>query len=146
MRKEVVFAIILGLIMGGVIVVGLHRANSTTNKGTVSPTTESPASQPTDQIGTLLEITRPLNGEILFTPTATISGKTHAEARLVIVAASDEYFVKPDSDGSFQQTVDLDGGSNLIKIVAVMPDGKRQEDELTLVYTTELDPDDIYKK
>jgi hypothetical protein len=142
MRKEVILAIILGLILGAVIVAGYWRANSTKQKpapdATVSPTPSVSSSQE------LLTLTAPQEGDIFNAPVATISGTTLPTARVVIAGPNDEVFVKPSANGYFSQEITLDGGANKIQVAAIDASGQRSDKIIHLVFTTEL-PSSAYE-
>lgn len=140
MRKEVLGAIILGLILGAVIVAGYYRADQAKHSRLEPGTpTVTPEVSPNTQ---LLTITSPADGDIFNTPVATISGTTTPEARIVIVSENDQEIVKPSPNGYFNQEVELDGGTNRIQVSAINPTGDREDRILNLVYTTEINLED----
>lgn len=136
MRKEVILAIIIGLLLGSVLVYGLHRANQA-----ITPpdqqTSLSPSPTPTP--APLLTINSPFDGQIFTTNTATISGRTQPGNALIILTEEDELTPSLDQAGKFSQSIDLITGGNLIQVTAISPSGQRQDEFLNLVVTQKLD-------
>lgn len=138
MRKEIILAIILGLILGAVIVFGYYRTNSISPVPGESPQiTISPTIAPANQ--GLLLLTAPQDGDIFSEPVATISGTTLSSARIVIVSENEQLFVKPSPNGYFNQEITLDSGLNTVLISAIDINGDRADKTINLVFTTELD-------
>ncbi len=137
MRKEVVLAIFLGLILGGIIVLGYYRSHPVNR--------QAPASniQPTPGLATeinsdILVVSDPADGDIFALPVATVSGTTQNNARVFIITPNESLIVKPSNTGVFSQEIELDGGINQVQIVAIDDQGHRADRQLQLVYTTEL--------
>lgn len=145
MRKEVILAIVLGLILGTVIVAGYYRANRAVRLQDNTDTTRVTPTPTTIAGSELLAITGPEEGDIFASPIATISGNTSPDARVLIVSEKDQIFLKPSAQGFFSQEVSLIGGANHISITAVSTTGSRADKELNLVFTTELNPADYEK-
>jgi len=136
MRKEVIFAIILGLILGGVIIYGINLANNSVNRLNdqetdliTSPTT-TPTPAPT------LRIISPKNHQVLFENTITITGKTESLAYVSLIWEEDEAIIQADEQGDFSQEIDLIGGDNQITISAANDQDYQEEIAFNLVYTT----------
>lgn len=138
MRKEVILAIIIGLLLGSVLVYGLHRANQAMSpQNTDQQTTAQPTAEPTPT--SLLTIYSPQDGQIFDIKTATISGQTQPDNALVIITEQDEITPQVDENGNFTQTIELIPGGNLIHISSVTATGQRQDQYLNLVFTTQLE-------
>jgi hypothetical protein len=137
MRKEVILAIILGLLLGTVIVVGYYRTNLPKQSPITSSVEPVPSTSPNSS-AELLTLNEPQDGDIFVSPVATISGTTLPEARLVIISGDQQLFVKPSASGFFTQEISLNGGVNQITITAVIPSGQRADKSINLVFTSEL--------
>lgn len=134
MRKEVLIAVIIGLVLGGIITFGIYTANQSNNRQEQEPQTNvTPSPSP---IENLFQLSSPQDGDILSTPTATLSGSLKSDTYLVISTDQSDYFVKPNSDNSFSQSITLTQGANPIKLTAIDFDNNRQELTINLVYTT----------
>lgn len=135
MRKEVIIAIILGLVLGSVLVYGIYTANKAATS-VIRPTQETATNQEETVAQTeLLTITTPLDGDIFSTPVATISGQTDPQNALVIITENDQFTPETDQDGNFILEIKLIKGGNLIQITAITPTGQRRDEYLNLVYT-----------
>lgn len=136
MRKEVLIAIILGLILGGLLVYGIYIAGKATNNGEIATQSNTPT--PTEpETESLLTINTPQDGDIFDTPTATISGQTTTGNALIIVTETEQLLPELTSTGNFAVTIDLIKGGNLIEVSAITPEGLRQDIFLNLVYITQ---------
>lgn len=134
MRKEVLIAVIIGLVLGGIITFGIYTANQSNNRQDQEPQTNvTPSPSP---IENLFQLSSPQDGDILSTSTATLSGSLKSDTYLVISTDQSDYFVKPNSDNSFSQSITLTQGANPIKLTAIDFDNNRQELTINLVYTT----------
>ena len=140
MRKEVLFAIIFGLILGGVIIFGIRFANKAVQ--TVAPISPSPTpltnNQPINPTPeqSPLTISSPTNNSVVGQSSITITGKTFPNA--IIAATSNEYEALSQSgnDGTFNLNFTLSGGENQIKIESKTNDGKSAKTDLLIIYTT----------
>lgn len=137
MRKEVIIAIVIGIAFGLLITFGIYQANQTADsidQGKTAVNNPSPTPQtPQDRLFTLLSLE---DGDILSTPTATISGNLKANTHLVIISENDEIFVTADKNGNYSEEIELNSGANTIKLTAITTEGLKEERELILVYTT----------
>ena len=136
MRKEVIFAIILGLILGGVIIYGINLANNSVNhtddqdKNLISSPTVTPTPSPT------LKIISPQNHQVLFEDTIILTGKTEPLAHVSLIWEEDEIIIQADDQGSFSQEIELVGGDNQINISAANDQDYQEEIVFNLIYTT----------
>ena len=139
MRKEVILAIIIGLLLGSVLVYGLHRANQAMlpQDQTDQQASTQPEAEPTPT--SLLTVYSPQDRQIFENETATISGQTQPGNALIIITEQDELTPQVDDSGNFTQTIELIPGGNLIHISAVTATGQRQDQYLNLVFTTQLE-------
>lgn len=144
MRKEVVFAIILGLTLGLILAFGVYRANKATNTDVTASNNTNPTPTPTlaaSNSGTL-NLVNPQDGQIFNSPIATVTGSTKAGNMITIISENDELFVKPNADGSFEAEVKLDNGVNNLRVSTFTPTGDRQDVNLKVVYTTAVKVDE----
>lgn len=141
MKKEVLIAIALGLIVGLVITVGMYRARTAVQTAIPGSTFE-PVQVPSTQAPTVLDAT-PLealrilepNDEFLATEESLrISGTTYANIALAVLHNDKEYVTKTDSQGNFSLTIKLDNGSNIFKIRALPQNQDPLEVIRTVVY------------
>jgi hypothetical protein len=66
-----------------------------------------------------------------------ISGKTIANATIVIITDSDQFVLQPTPEGNFSTTLTLDNGQNLITFQAIAQNGETVSLRRTVTYSTE---------
>ncbi len=136
MRKEVLFAILAGLVFGLIIAFGVWRANIALRPGDDSSTQESPPPSQTD-FG--ITIAKPQELQVITISPTTLSGITKPGVLVAISAEDEDYVVTADENGEFEIDIDVTGGVNEIIITAFDENGTTVEEKLVLVYSTELE-------
>ncbi len=135
LRKEIVFAIIAGSLLGLVIAFGVWRANIALKpKETEQTPTEE--TQSPDELA--ITIASPKNHTVSLEPTITIKGLTKASALIAISGEEEDYFGQADEKGEFEVEVDLVGGVNNLGIFAFDSEGNQTNQNLLVVYSSEL--------
>jgi hypothetical protein len=139
MRKEVLFAIIIGFVLAGVILLGFKTArqalqNSAAQKQSTLPAEEAP--QPTPPPAIFLTIISPENDSISNQEKIEITGTTKPLAVISVIYEEGEEIVEADEEGNFSLEITLVGGSNEIKISAHDIEGNEASENLYLVYST----------
>lgn len=144
MRKEPVIAIIAGLFLGGIITFGIWRTNTAFER---SPEKESTsASKPRDtktykdepQTNGLI-LSQPEDLEVVVEPTVRISGLTKANSYVVISSEEEDYIIRTDEKGGFEENVKLKGGLNQIVLKAIDTEGNTTDKTIRVVYSSEFD-------
>lgn len=136
MRKEVLFAIILGVGLGVALAFGIWRANLALTPREEQTQNNPPTSTPEDF--SELIITDPEDQTVVEHDKVNVRGAATPGAMLVILASGGEYILEADKEGSFEQEVKLVPGPNEIKVTSLDTDGNTTEERLVVVYTTEL--------
>lgn len=141
MKKEMVIAIFLGLLLGGGAAFTLVRMpkDFVAETASLSPTPESSnETTPTPQSpqNLTLEILLPENQAMADESEITISGKTKSDALVAISSPSDEKVTTAGVDGAFSERIKLEEGSNEILIIARF-NGLEAEKRLVVNYTAE---------
>ena len=137
MRKEVIFAIIIGLILGLVTLYGVQLANNSAKQAAISTTPtpeETPTPTPTAISG--LTITSPNDHSVVGTATIKITGKTAPDAAVAIYSSEDDALVTADKDGNFESDLKLTGGENVIKLTSLKPDQTTETIQISVIYST----------
>ncbi len=140
MRKEVILAIVGGVVLGLLVIGGLWWTNKTTteeNPIIPSPTpliTQAPTLTPA--LSLPLEIINPENESIIEEEEITLEGKTIPGSVVVVIYPEGENIVEADEEGNFETEITLVGGANEIKITAYDEEGNQAEKNLTLIYST----------
>lgn len=137
MKKEALFAIIIGILLGLAATYGIY-----TLRAKLLPRTDSvalnasplPSASP-EQVNKLL-ITAPENEMVLSETKTTISGTAESQELIVIYVNNREYFTQADEIGAFAAEVTLDSGSNIMTVTAIAADGQQRSEELAVIVST----------
>jgi len=139
MRKEVILAIVGGVVLGLLVIGGLWWTNKATTEESlnITPTPvleQSPTLIPTPSLS--LEIISPEDESIIEEEKITLEGETAPESVVVVIYPEGENIVEADKEGNFETEITLVGGANEIKITAYDEEGNQAEKNLTLIYST----------
>lgn len=144
MRKEVLFAVISGVVFGLVIAFGIWKANSSMEK-TSNITIDSIASNegvdnPLNNSPDSLSITlaKPDDNVVVGDDVIEVSGLTKPDSWINITSEVVDYVIKSTSDGSFKQEVELESGVNQIALTVFDDDGNSATEDVIVVYSTEF--------
>ncbi len=130
-------AVIIGLIAAGVafylyqmtkIVPDNDKTISLMPKISVSPTPDG---------SNLLSVDSPTDEQVLNKKTITITGKTRKDATIIVTTEDSDQVVKPADNGNFSITQTIPGGTTLLHITAVFPNGEEQTITRTITFSTE---------
>ena len=139
MRKEVIFAIIIGLSLGVTILFGIRLANQSIitssaprNEAKIPSIPEGPT--PAQVAG--ISIISPKNHSIINTATVKIIGKTLPNSTVAILSFENDILIISDSDGNFSADLELAGGENIIKATVLKPDQSMESTQISIIYTT----------
>jgi len=143
MKKEVFLAIAIGFALGLVITFGIWTANKSLKnlpkaiQPSPTPETASASPTPNSTSSTItLSLTTPAD-EALFTIAKTpVSGKTVANASVVIFSEDNQQIVTADAKGNFTADVALVGGYNTIRVIAYDAMGNSVEQTIIVTFTT----------
>lgn len=149
MRKEIIFAIIVGVLVGTVVTYGVYVANkSLANKiKGVDPKTNTipiPSSTPEPEV--TLTITNPENGLVLTEQEINIEGKTQKDCIVTISSGNEDYIIESDDNGFFSQKINLEKGANTVLVTATNINKISETKTLNIVYSTEIKKDENENK
>lgn len=134
MRKEVVWAIVAGILFGLVIAFGVVRVNSTLKpKGestTPSPTPESAVSE------FKITLNKPEPEDVITQDSVAVSGITKPNALIAISGEKGDYILKSDEKGLFEEEINLISGVNQIRITAFDPAGAQSIEKVLVVFSS----------
>lgn len=143
MRKEVVFAIVLGFALGLIITLGIWQANkaikeqqSQTNTEDIalpSPSQEQPVQK---NIPFSLTIVKPEDESVSASDKTTVSGTTEPGAQVVVVGEKGEEILEADENGIFSTEISLTSGTNEINVTAYSEKGDEATKTILVVYST----------
>ena len=138
MRKEVPVAILLGCAVGAVVAFGLWRANKALQEKPQqfiqNQTPKNKEPQPDS-----LVVASPEKDIVVSEAKVNVEGTTKSESLVTISTAKQDVVVEANAKGEFSAEIELDAGANLIKVVSVDKEGNKEEIELAVVYSTELE-------
>lgn len=138
MRKEVLVAILVGILLGGLVAFGIWRANILLGQKKEKMAEVLPTPFEQEISASQLVITQPEDGIVVATDKTTVRGTASAGSTVVILGQSREYIANIKDDGSFEQEVILEGGANEITVIAYDASGNESKQVLTVVYSTEF--------
>lgn len=146
MRKEITIAIFLGLGIGLLAVFGILTARSAltrfelekqTSRGETDAISPSPGVTGTPSLNTsVMTIAEPMDGAVTSENVITVTGRSAPTTQMVMTAETEQFIIETDSEGSFHQEVELVNGENEIRLAAFFQGGERQDERITIVYTT----------
>lgn len=144
MRKEVLFAVILGSCIGLAIAFGIWRANNALRaenktEATQTPGTQFEAEKKETTDNSALSVTSFENNAIVSTNIVKIEGVASPNVTIVITTNLSEKIIQSGHDGTFSQEIEVQPGANEIILTTYDPQGKKTEKKLTLVYSTEFE-------
>lgn len=138
MKKEVIIAILVGLVLGLIITFGIYTANQAVKKQ--NQTTNLPSNgahpSPSPIAAGKLEITEPEDNLVVNQSKITVSGITEAKNAVAVLTEESEQLILADEEGVFSTEVVLVSGANEIKIITMDKNNQKQEKFLTIVYST----------
>lgn len=129
-------AIIIGILVAGGGFLLYQYTQQNTNK-TVTPITPQPSFTPSPSPKVSLSISSPKDEDVVSTSQITVSGKTEPNTTVLVSTDSNDSVVTAGNDGSFSAKITLDSGENPIDIIAITPNGEKQEQVNTVTYSTE---------
>lgn len=138
MRKEVILAIIIGVILGGIVLYGLKIANQTVvvQKTEEEPTPIAITITPTPTPTETLTFDSPADHSVSFTSTITLVGHTTPQTSVAITSESEDEIIESDNIGNFSTEITLIGGENIITATIPLQDGTVYTKSLTVIYTS----------
>jgi hypothetical protein len=124
MRKEVSFAVIIGIILGGAILFGINLANQSTSNLPKSPVPqiitptlaqENSPSEVKDQKSEIL-IPSFSDNDVVFETPLILAGTAVPNTSIALVTNEDDILTKTDASGIFTSEINLVSGLNTITI------------------------------
>jgi hypothetical protein len=148
MRKEVIFAIFAGIMLGLLVAFGIWRAdnalkpavdtNLATNDNPQYSTTTANSSKNSSQQNTDLAISSIESGDVFTENPVILKGLTHPNVNLVISTENDDFLLNSDATGQFEKEIALTGGINNILITAYDNKGFSSSTSLKIVFSSEF--------
>lgn len=143
MRKEVIFAIVLGFALGLIITLGIWQANKAIKEQQTQTTNEESAlpaqsdTQTTNKVVPFsLTIVKPEDESLSAVATTTVSGTTEPGAQVVVMGEKSEEIIEADGNGVFSTELGLVNGTNEITVTAYSNSGDEVTKSILVVYST----------
>lgn len=128
-------AVAIGILVSGI---GFYFYQSTK---TISPSKTKTISiskpSPTTPPSIFLAVDNPKDEDVIDKKIINISGKTTADAVIVISTEANDQVIPPASNGNFSATATIGDGQNQIEITAIVPNGEEAKIIRTITYSTE---------
>jgi hypothetical protein len=136
MRKEFIYAIIIGGILGLIVAFGVWRV-----KGALSPNKDAgnPSGTQTEQNNnSAISIAKPSENDVVSASPVNLSGLSKPDSVVIVSGENKDYLATLDNKGSFTVDVDLVGGINQITAVAIDSKGAVAKQAITIIYSSEF--------
>lgn len=142
MRKEVILAVIIGILLGGVILYGINLANNSSKQNpdnneieeNNSKTTPTPSKKLDNQINIVI----PQNNSVVTESSITIKGTSKPNSNIAIISESDDLIILSDNNGNFSSDINLISGENTITVTTVDDKQATSSASITVIRTTTL--------
>ena len=140
MRKEVLIAVAAGILFGIILAFGIWRANSALKPDSPpqSKESESQATRSQNSEEFAISLILPDQYDVITDSPVLISGVTSSGSWVLLSGEEEDYIIKADETGKFEQEVKLTPSVNQIIISAFHPQGNSISQSLTVVYSTEF--------
>jgi hypothetical protein len=142
MRKEVILAVIIGVLLGGVILYGINLANNSSKLNPDNNETEENNSKatptPSKKLDNQVTIIIPQDNSVVTESSITLKGSAKANANIAIISESDDLIITADNNGNFSSDVNLISGENTIAVTAVDDKQATSSASITVIRTTTL--------
>lgn len=144
MKKEVIIAIIVGLLIGLIFTFGISTANKSLNQQKVKKLTPDESNNPlttTKQPQKTLSITSHKNFDLINQSETILSGIAWPKAIIALMTETKTQLIQADTEGTFTFNFDLIKGYNEITVIATDNTNNTQTQNLVLTYSTsEIEP------
>ncbi|OGM20854.1 hypothetical protein A2863_00060 [Candidatus Woesebacteria bacterium RIFCSPHIGHO2_01_FULL_38_9b] len=143
MRKEIIIAIFVGILVGLVVAFGVWRANSAikTSNNISTQKNIQPSPDVKNPLNEELNITlsQPEDLDVVSQNTTQIMGITRPNTLVVISSEEDDYVIKSDLNGEFKQDIKLASGINEIALHVFDNNQNESQSTIILVYSEEFE-------
>ena len=139
MRKEVLYAVIFGIILRGVILYGIRLANNSANILPMDDEAASVSAQPSQTpVTESFQIITPQNHAVLTEKSISLTGTGLPGTSLAIVTELDDLIIEISPEGSFSAQINLLGGENTITLTNLLSDYTISSQTFTVIQSSTL--------
>ncbi len=139
MKKEVILAIVLGILVAGGVSFFVYQNQMIVPQEQEAPATESPAAVVEtlpDKPREPMEISHPENEAVFEERALTIAGNpTAVNSPVVIFVNENDFYTTSDGEGNYSLAINLESGANYLKAVSVDENNQTLSDEVLVVYS-----------
>ncbi|MBU2052258.1 hypothetical protein KKH13_03600 [Patescibacteria group bacterium] len=139
MKKEVLIAIIAGLVLGLIITLGIYTANRSLSAQRTKKQLQNqptPTAIPAEANAKSLNLTSHENYDLVDASDQTLNGVAWPNAVIGLISETESQFVKADEEGIFSLELQLVKGFNEITLIATDETEASQTLNLILTYST----------
>lgn len=143
MRKEILVAILFGIVFGVSAAFGVWRANSVLKSQRANMDNSSNDQQSNKSTTSKLNLTiaSPEENDVIAESSVDITGITKANTLVAVSSEEEDYILRSDNSGNFTAKIELVSGINQVIVGAVDETQNKEERILTLVYSSGFDKD-----
>lgn len=145
MRKEILFAIILGSIFGVVLAFGIWRFSispETGISGNITGDNNSSNTEIKNDGEASLSLSNPQDKSVSYEQEIEVSGITDPGNVVVVSTGEDDEFALADKDGSFKASISLSIGVNRLKAIAFNSQGGKKAEQIFVIYSAASEKSD----
>jgi len=144
MKKEVLIAIIIGLVMGLFITYGFYHSQRTTEVNQITNTQDTiPETTPPIQETGRLTLFSPDNESIQSEKTVKVTGNTTQNSTVIIYVNDTPLITQADETGNFSKEIELRPLANIISVHSIESTGETSVITRTIVvYDQDLSADE----
>lgn len=140
MRKEILLAIVVGILVGLAITFGIYTVRQQLFRNQTPAAIEESRSAgvatPMPATTSILTLQKPEQDFLTAENSVQVVGRALPESYIVILTNETEYITSADKDGDFSQEVELEAGGNKITIVSIASTGEQEAISRNVVYST----------
>ncbi len=116
MKKEILIAILVGLSMGLIITFGVYRVKTSITHHPNNNQLNTQTQEEATATPTLLALHSPEDGTVQTTKELTVTGTTTPNSMIVLFVNNQDFISTTDDSGNFSFQVELEEGSNVIRV------------------------------
>ena len=143
MRKEGVYAIIFGVLIGLLFAFGIFRINGVMKQKSLTATLNNNGNSTNtvtdiDYPNPSLTLLKPKNMQVFGVDIIQISGATKPESYIIATGGTEDYFTETGNDGSFNFDYEIAPLLNQLNISSISTDNSRSSIKYEVVYSSEV--------